>query len=278
TYDSSTQTARVQVTIGANDQKPTLWGGKVLGAGTYILYYDNDQAMKYKLNLVQKYDILGAGSWSLGQESLKTWDYFGRWLTGKYFTDILGNFAQDDILTVAQKGWMIGVSAATFEPRKSLTRAEAAVIMTRVLGLQNDTPTDPFSDTVNHWARDAIGIARKYQIMLGDGDNRFYPDTPLTREQMAIVLDRILVLNNPVTGNPFSDVNPVSNPYSYDAILRLAANGIVNGRGQGAFVPLGIVKRAEMAALINRASAMEMTYPAKSDPSVTSPPIIVEPH
>ena len=108
-----------------------------------------------------------------------------------------------------------------------------------------------------------IGIARKYQILLGDGQNRFWPDSPLTREQMAMILDRILVLPNPVNKNPFSDISPGKNPLSYDSILRLANNGIVVGNGKGIYNPSGIVRRGEMAVFVNRSSAFEMTYPAK---------------
>ena len=277
TYDNTTQTARAIVTIGVNDPKPVLWGGNILSAGTYTIYYDNEQALKYKLNLIQKYGVMGAGSWCLGQESLKTWDYFERWLNGKYFIDILGHFAQDDILTMASKGWMIGVSSTQFAPNNTLTRAEAAIILVRALGLEKEIPAEPFKDTINHYASNMIGIARKYQIILGDGENRFWPNSPLTREQMALILDRVLVLPNPVTSNPFSDVNPVTNAMSYDAIMRLAASGITKGNGQGCFFPRDYVHRGEMAAFINRSSVYEMTFPAKTDPEIASPENITEP-
>lgn len=277
TYDSSTQTAKAVVTIGANDPKPVIWGGVVLNAGTYTIYFDSSQSLRYKLNLVQKYNLLGTGCWCLGQESLNTWEFYKRWLNGKYFGDILNHYAQDDILEMAEKGWMIGVSADSFAPNRPLTRAEAAVILVRALGLVNETPAEPFSDTRNHGFRDMIGIARKYQIMLGDGNDRFWPDSPLTREQLAMILDRILVLPNPVKNNPFSDISRSKNPLSYDSILRLASNGIVKGSGDGTFNPSGIVLRGEMAAFVNRSSAFEMTYPAKRDPSIPSPENIVAP-
>ncbi|MGI6124786.1 MAG: glycosyl hydrolase family 18 protein [Acetivibrionales bacterium] len=276
-YDSSTQTAKAVVTIGVNDPKPIIWGGVVLGAGTYTIYYDNYQSLRYKLSLVQKYNILGTGSWCLGQEGLKTWGFYRKWLNGKYFSDILGHYAQDDILDIANKGWMIGVSSDAFAPNRTLTRAEAAVILVRALGLEKETPAEDFSDTENHGFRDMIGIARKYQILLGDGRNRFWPDSPLTREQMAMVLDRILVLPNPVTKHPFSDISPNKNPLSYDSIMRLANNGIVVGNGKGTYNPLGRVLRGEMAAFVNRSSVFEMTYPTKRDPSISSPDNIVTP-
>lgn len=172
---------------------------------------------------------------------------------------------------------MIGVSSETFAPNHTLTRAEAAVILVRALGLEKESPAEYFSDTQNHGFRDMIGIARKYQILLGDGRNRFWPDSPLTREQMAMILDRVLVLPNPVTKNPFSDISPIKNPLSYDSIMRLANNGIVVGSGNGTYNPLGKVLRGEMSVFLNRSSVFEMTYPAKRDPSISSPENIVAP-
>lgn len=276
-YNPATQTARAVVTIRPEDPKPVVWGGNVLNAGTYTIYYDNEQSLKFKLNLIQKYGILGAGSWALGQESLKTWEYYERWLNGQYFSDILGHYAQDDILSMAQKGWMIGVSSSNFAPDRTLTRAEAAIIMVRALGLDKETPDEPFIDTTDHYARDMIGIAKKYQIFFGDGSNRFWPNSSLTREEMALVLDRVLVLPNPVTDNPFSDVDPIRQAQSYGAIMRLAANGIARGNSQGLFNPYASVHRGEMASFINRASAYEMTNPAIVNPDSSAPENITEP-
>lgn len=276
-YDSSTQTARVSVTIGESDQKPVLWGGNTLGSSTYNIYYDNEQALKYKLYLVQKYGLQGAGSWCLGQESLSTWDYFSLWLNGKYFSDIMGHYAQDYILAIAQKGWMNGVATSSFAPLAKLTRAEAATIMVRALGLEEGSPAEPFYDTTNHAYRDIIGIARRYQIMLGDGNNYFRPDTPLSREEMALVLDRVLVLPNASSTNPFTDVSISGNPISYNSIMRLYANGITKGTAAGIYDPKDYVTRGEMAAFVIRGSQYLMTYPAKSDPNISSPQNITEP-
>ena len=51
-------------------------GGRTLEAGTYTFWYENEASLKEKLSLVNKYDIYGAGSWSLGQETADTWSYY----------------------------------------------------------------------------------------------------------------------------------------------------------------------------------------------------------
>lgn len=66
-YDWASQSPRATITIKSGDIKPYLFGKK-LEAGTYTIWYENEQSIKYKLGLVQKYGIKGTGSWSLGQE------------------------------------------------------------------------------------------------------------------------------------------------------------------------------------------------------------------
>ena len=58
--------------------------GKVLTNGTYTIWYPNQDSIILKLQLVNKYDLLGAGVWSLGQEKAEVWSYFGTELNKEY--------------------------------------------------------------------------------------------------------------------------------------------------------------------------------------------------
>lgn len=75
-YDTATQSAHAVVTIKPNDIEPNIWGGRKLTAGTYSIWYDSPEATKYKLQIINKYDVLGSGSWALGQEILSIWDFY----------------------------------------------------------------------------------------------------------------------------------------------------------------------------------------------------------
>lgn len=50
--------------------------GVELEDGRYTIWYQNEESIKAKLNLVNKYDLLGAGVWALGQEKLELWEYY----------------------------------------------------------------------------------------------------------------------------------------------------------------------------------------------------------
>jgi hypothetical protein len=133
TYDAASHTPYAVITVGASDAKPVI-GGVALTAGTYTIWYENEASLKEKLTLVNKYGLRGAGSWSLGQESADTWDYYSLWLNGCYFSDAEGHWAQDAILNAFLMGWVDGVSQTSFRPDSPLTRAQAAVMLVRALG------------------------------------------------------------------------------------------------------------------------------------------------
>ena len=87
--------------------------------------------------------------------------------------------------------------------------------------------------------------------MSGVGEDRFAPDRPLSRQEMAVMLDHALALGSAVPAkNPFSDVSRTGNPWSYGAILRLHQAGVVSGYEDGTFRPEAGVRRAELAVML----------------------------
>ena len=75
-YDVATQSAHAIVTIKPGDREPIIWGGRRLTAGTYSIWYDSPESTRFKLEIINKYDVLGAGSWALGQEILSIWNFY----------------------------------------------------------------------------------------------------------------------------------------------------------------------------------------------------------
>lgn len=252
-FDNNKKSPYAVVTIKANDVKPTVSGSK-LDAGTYTIWFENETSIKYKLELMNKYDIRGTGSWSLGQETPDTWNYYSLWLNGYYFDDIRGHWAQDSIAAMAKKKWMVGVSARLFAPDKYLTRAEAAAILVRAMGLSNKTVGSSFSDIEGHWAKNEIEIAFQNGIVVGTGNGRFTPDRFLSRQEMAVMLDRVLnhMEDVNVTYNPYSDIDRQKNSWSYNAIIRLTYFNIFVGGPDGTFGAEDYTTRGQMAALMDR--------------------------
>lgn len=252
TFDQKAQSPVARVTIGPNDPKAYAFG-KELTPGTYTVWYENEASIKAKLRLVQKYGLKGTGSWSLGNEVGTTWDYYGLWLNGKYFGDIQGHWAQEDILSVENKGWMTGMSSTAFSPNTSLTRAQAASTLVRVMGLQPVEGIKSFQDVPeSHWAKKDIEAAKAYGLIQGVGNGKFAPDTPVTREQMAAMLDKVIVETQGAFGleKKFPDVSDGS--WSYTPIMKMTKNNIFSGYPDGNFRPKEAITRGQMASLMNR--------------------------
>jgi spore germination protein YaaH len=253
-FDASRGSAHATITVGPDEEKPVI-AGKDLAAGTYDIWFQDECSLKAELALVTKYDLRGTGSWSLGQEAAGTWDYYKLWLCGCAFDDVQTSWAKEFILTSYENGWMNGMSADSFSPDSSLTRAQAAAVLVRMLGLPVQVDSaNRFSDCGGHWAAAYIDTARKYGIVSGVGDNLFDPERPVTREEIAVMLQNILGETGGGALSSFPDVAEDTHPWSYDAIEALGSLGIITGYPDGSFRPTNPVTRAEFAALAARMS------------------------
>ena len=257
-FDKARKSACATITIKASDAKPKV-GGQTLAAGTYTIWYANEASLKAELELVGKYDIKGTGSWSLGQETGDTWSYYKLWLNGCTFSDIQDSWAKDDILTAYLSGWMNGVSTSEFSPDAPLTRAQAAALFVRVLGLTavKDNAYS-FDDCGGTWAEAYIDTARKYNIIAGVGDNLFEPDRPVTREEIAVLMNNITDYPDDGAQTAFSDVTEAANPWSYSAVSALCASGVITGYPDGSFRPGNHITRAEITAMITRIDTVKL--------------------
>jgi hypothetical protein len=233
--------------------------GQTLPNGNYTLWYENERSIKAKLELVQKYQLKGTGSWSLNQASADTWSYYNIWANGHYYADLQNHWSQPETIEIVNKGWMVGISAAQFAPDQPLTRAQASEIMARALAnnstfIKSQTDTTPinFNDVPkDYWAFTAITSMAKSGFLTGLSNQLFAPDAPMTREEISVLLSRILKLQASTTIiSPFSDVDLTR--WSYPAIAALSANQILLGYDGGSFHPEENISRAQMAALLFR--------------------------
>ncbi|MBQ7950883.1 MAG: S-layer homology domain-containing protein [Clostridia bacterium] len=249
---SKSVTARFRV---GTEHSITLNGQK-LKPGYYTVWYDNSDTLKYKLSLVDKYGLKGAGSWSVGQETQDVWDYYSMWLNGKYFSDTFHHFAKDDILLNYQKGWMEGTGHHTFAPDDGLTRGQAAAILCRYLNLESQNPKTMFSDISGHWAENEIRTAADYGILQGYPDGKFHPNRAVTREEIAVILQRILQYEySGKRAAHFSDVS--KDRWSFHEIKALLDSGILSGYPDNTFRPEQYLSRGEMAHLLKKTLHLE---------------------
>lgn len=73
-YDEEYQSAKANFYV-PNDSNVKI-NGDVLEEGNYTIWYENEASIRYKLYLVNKYNLKGAGVWALGQEKVDVWEYY----------------------------------------------------------------------------------------------------------------------------------------------------------------------------------------------------------
>jgi plastocyanin len=183
--------------------------------------------------------------------------------TAKTFPDIAGHWAQKEIEFMAGKGYVVGISEDRFAPEATVTRAQFAVILARMAGLApNPEAAARFGDIpADAWYRGMVGAAAAAGLVSGTGERTFSPQQPITREQMAAMMVRLLAKSGPdlsiddretarlLAG--FADAGEIST-WAKNSVALAVREGLMRGRQANRFEPRGQSTRAEAAVVLYR--------------------------
>lgn len=143
-----------------------------------------------------------------------------------------------------------GFKDGTFRPYQSITRAEAAVLVGRALGLSSKQTTTKFNDVApTSFASGYIDAATKANIISGFSDGTFRPEARMTRAEMAILISKAFTLQT-YEQKSFKDVSPTM--ASYEAIQKLSAAKITTGYNDQTFKPYDAMTRSDFALFLAR--------------------------
>ncbi|EFM10095.1 glycoside hydrolase family 30 [Paenibacillus curdlanolyticus YK9] len=177
----------------------------------------------------------------------------------KTFSDIPTHWAKGSIESLASKLIVTGATEDTFQPQRTVTRAEWVALLVRTLGLeQHAETTAAFSDvSADQWFAGAVGAAVNAKLVQGFEDGTFRPNASVTREQMAVSLANALAFakHSQAAGNAanvagLKDGQEVA-AWAVPALQQLLESGIVSGTPQGYFYPKNDATRAEAAVMID---------------------------
>ena len=163
-------------------------------------------------------------------------------------TDISGHWAEDNIKALVTAGTVSGYPDGTFKPDNNITRAEFTSMLVKAFALETQKGYG-FSDTVGHWAEEAISTAVYHGIVGGLGGNRFGPNDTITREQMAVMIVNAAKLPPVIEATLFNDSGDISY-WANVALATAVKNGIINGYPDSTVRPQAIVTRAEAVTVI----------------------------
>ena len=109
-----------------------------------------------------------------------------------------------------------------------------------------------FADVLDSdWYFNYVNKSAEIGLVFGRTATEFAPNEPITREELATLLDRIFKLSsNGIENVNITDINDVSD-YAVDSVKKVYLKGLLIGY-EGAFTPRGNVSREMMAVLIER--------------------------
>ena len=114
-----------------------------------------------------------------------------------------------------------------------------------------ETETISFKDVKeNDWFYEAVSYAVENGLMSGMSEDIFAPNTPLTREMLAVVLYNVEEQPESTEANTFTDVK--GDMWYTDAILWANENGIVAGYDNGAYGVGDLITREQFATILYR--------------------------
>lgn len=169
-----------------------------------------------------------------------------------------------------EQGLMNGVGDGVFDPEGPVTRAQMATTLWRLAGKPAAAAPENFADVASDaWYAEAVLWAAERGVTDGVGGKLFAPDDALTREQLVTFFYRFA--GKPAAaGEGFADQAEISG-WAQDAALWARSAGLMQGRGEGRFVPAAGVTRAELAQVLKNyagtAEPGERRMPANSAPT-----------
>lgn len=173
------------------------------------------------------------------------------------FIDVArGSWYYDAVSYVASEGLMTGTGTNTFSPDGMTSRAQIVTILWRLSG-EPSALTGAFTDVpAGQYYSTAVAWASREGIVTGVGNNRFEPNTNITREQLAVMLYRYAqdcgystTSRANITG--YYDYARVGS-YARDALSWAVGAGLITGTTTTTLSPQNTANRAQVATILMR--------------------------
>lgn len=200
---------------------------------------------------------------------------------GKSLSDIQGHWAQKEIETAIASGWVDGYPDGTFQPEKTITRAEFTKMLLDAIHLTPDSETvawmveaakqregnygttsykGKLNDMSTHWlTTQGWTQAALYSGMVVPSDyngGNFRPEKEIARYEIALMTDRALGLVNPANAYageelPFADNEEILD-WMKGYVNEAVKAGVLQGYPDNTFRPNKTSTRAEAVVMVQR--------------------------
>lgn len=178
---------------------------------------------------------------------------------GNPFTDISTHWAKEAMDYADGRGLITGTSNTVFSPDDNITRGMLATALGRLANVdpglyQTNSFTDVSSDSN---AAPYADWANKKGIIKATGNGQFLPDQPVTREEMALILQNYTkaVMSCPLSitrdAINYDDNASIDSVYK-KAVTSMQQAGVIMGEKNNNFNPKNNVTRAQASMMLYR--------------------------
>ncbi|OAH52588.1 hypothetical protein AWH48_14415 [Domibacillus aminovorans] len=174
-------------------------------------------------------------------------------VSAQFFSDVDRHWAKKEIEALTNESVISGYEDGTFRPYTEVTRGQFLAYLVRALDLPAGTSTFPDVPPTSRLYED-IAAAKKAGLILGNANGQALANQPVTRSDVAVMLDRAMQLKGNYTNRaPLTYKDAVKiGKYAYDAVERMTNYGLIKGTGVDTFEPGKIATRGESAVFVYR--------------------------
>lgn len=172
------------------------------------------------------------------------------------FLDIRTHWAKSAIESAVAKGLFAGTSPTTFHPDQAMNRAMLVTVLYR---MENEPAAEGrgkrFADvSAGAYYAKAVAWASDKGIVAGYSETQFGPEDTITREQLAVILNRYTTYKGDNTSKSadlaaFQDADQISE-WARVPVQWANAMKLLNGRTSTTLAPKGSATRAEVAKIL----------------------------
>lgn len=174
------------------------------------------------------------------------------------FTDVpQGHWAGDAVQYVYENNLMGGTDSTTFSPNATTTRGMIVTVLYRLTGEPASGTASQFTDVAaGAWYAKAVAWAASRDIVNGTSATTFSPNSPITREQLAVIFYRYAQdqgwdVSAWTDLGLYQDAAQVSD-YATQALAWAVGAGLITGTTDTTLSPRGSATRAQVAVILTR--------------------------
>ncbi|TYO93256.1 S-layer homology domain-containing protein [Desulfallas thermosapovorans] len=170
------------------------------------------------------------------------------------FKDVNNHWAEGQINKWAENGLAGGYADGTFKPNQQVSRAEFVALTNRAFHIDKKEAAVSFSDVKSSdWYASEVAAAKAAGYIGGYADGTFKPNNPITRQEVASILVRLLDIETTTEGlSVFADTAQISE-WSRGNVGAVVKTGLMRGMPDNKFMPLKSITRAEAVVSLDRA-------------------------